>query len=141
MQILVVEDERRMAELLRRISSPGFPPDPAEIRRAVVRDLERSPDQRGVARQLLAIVASGSRRRLVQHIQAPTLIVHGAEDALVPVAAAYDLHHLIAGSRLEVVAGMGHDLAAALIPRFAELIVGHARRADAAGRAVTTQAS
>jgi len=129
------------AELLRRISSPAFPPDPAELRRAVARDLERSPDQRGVPRQLLAIMASGSRGSLVRHIQAPTLIIHGAQDPLVPVAAAYDLHQLIPGSRLEIIPGMGHDLPAALIPRVAELIVANARRADAPGREVTPQAA
>ena len=119
-----------MAELQRLISSPAFPPDPAELRGAVARDFERSPDQRGVLRHILAIMASGSRRSLLPHIQAPTLIIHGAQDPLVPVAAAYDMHQLIAGSRLEVIPGMGHDLPAALIPRIAELIVANARRAD-----------
>jgi hypothetical protein len=41
---------------------------------------------------------------------------------VVPVAAAHDLHAKIAGSTLEVIEGMGHDLPAPLWPRFAEAI-------------------
>jgi pimeloyl-ACP methyl ester carboxylesterase len=117
------------ARLLRMISSPAYPPDPVELRRNVARDFDRSPDQRGYLRQLLAIMASGSRRALVRAIRAPTLIIHGREDPLVPVGAAHDLHALIPGSRLEIIPGMGHDLPAALIPRFVELIAAHTRRA------------
>ena len=117
--------------LLRLISSPAYPPDPVELRRAVARDLDRSPDQRGYLRQLLAIMASGSRSTLVRRIQAPTLIVHGQEDPLVPVAAAHDLRERIPGARLEIIPGMGHDLPAPLIPRFVELIVANARRGAA----------
>lgn len=119
------------AAMLKMISSPAYPPDPAELRRAVARDFDRSPDQRGYLRQLLAIMASGSRRKLVRQIQAPTTIIHGQDDPLVPVGAAYDLHELIAGSRLEIIPGMGHDLPAALIPRIAGLIVENTRRSVA----------
>lgn len=120
------------AALLRLISSPGYPPDPAELKKNVARDLDRSPDQRGYLRQLLAIMASGSRGRLVRTIRVPTLIIHGQEDPLVPAAAARDLHERIPGSRLEIIPGMGHDLPRPLIPRIAELIAGNARRGAAA---------
>lgn len=120
------------AALLRLISSPGYPPDPEEVRRNVARDLDRSPDQRGYLRQLLAIIASGSRGRLVRDIRVPTLVIHGQEDPLVPVAAAHDLHARIPGARLEIIPGMGHDLPAVLIPRIAGLIVDNARRGAAA---------
>jgi alpha-beta hydrolase superfamily lysophospholipase len=68
----------------------------------------------------------------VRKIALPTLIIHGAEDPLVRVAAARDLHRRIANSCLEIVPGMGHDLPAPLLPRISEWIITHARRAEAA---------
>ena len=43
-------------------------------------------------------------------ITAPTLIVHGAQDALVPVAYAKEAHARIKGSMLLLVEGCGHWL-------------------------------
>ncbi|HEX8950455.1 MAG TPA: alpha/beta hydrolase, partial [Polyangia bacterium] len=118
-------------DLLRRIASPAYPPDERELRAAVVRDAARSRDQGGFARQLAAILASGSRAEIVRRIALPTLIIHGAADPLVRVAAARDLQRRIRGSRLEIVPGMGHDLPAPLVPQLADWILAHARRADA----------
>ena len=64
----------------------------------------------GVTRQLVAIIASGDRRRLLRKIGAPTLVIHGAADPLVPVEAGRDTARHIAGAKLEVIDGMGHDL-------------------------------
>jgi len=117
--------------ILKRISSPGYPPDDAVLREQVASDVARAYHPVGVGRQLLAIIASGSRAPMLGGITAPTLILHGADDPLVPVAAAYDLQRRIPGAQLEVFAGMGHDLPRALIPRFTTHIVDHLRRADA----------
>jgi pimeloyl-ACP methyl ester carboxylesterase len=118
--------------LYKRIGSPGFPPDDQLLREQVTRDVDRSYYPRGLRRQLLAILASGSRTAILGQITAPTLILHGADDPLIPVAAAYDLQRRIRGSRLEVFPGMGHDLPRALIPRFTTHIIDHLRQADAA---------
>jgi len=122
--------------LLKRIASPGFPPDDKVLREHVARDIDRGYHPRGLHRHLLAVLASGSRGRILGQITAPTLILHGAADPLIPVAAAYDLHKRIRGSRLETVAGWGHDLPAVLIPVIAGHIVDHLRSAEAvrAGR-------
>ncbi len=130
-------------DLLRRISSPDYPPDERELHTAVVRDAVRARDQGGFARQLTAILASGSRAGLLGKIDAPTLISHGAADPLVPVAAAHDLHRRIRDSRLEVVPGMGHDLPAPLLHTIADWIIAHTRRAETApiDKGVTSCAS
>ena len=117
--------------LYKRISSPAFPPDDALLRQQVAGDVDRGYYPIGIRRQLHAIQASGSRTSILSRIVAPTLILHGADDPLVPVAAAYDLQRRIRGAQLEVFAGMGHDLPRALIPRFTTHIVDHLRRADA----------
>jgi pimeloyl-ACP methyl ester carboxylesterase len=123
---------RYAVDLLGRISSPAYPPNQHELRASVERDAARCRDQGGFVRQLTAILASGSRGAIVRKIAVPTLIIHGAEDPLVRVAAARDLHQRIAHSRLEIVPGMGHDLPAPLLPLISEWIIAHARRAEVA---------
>jgi pimeloyl-ACP methyl ester carboxylesterase len=118
-------------EIYKMISSPGYPPDDAMLRDQVARDVDRSYYPPGLRRQLLAIMASGSRTSMLGRITAPTLIMHGADDPLVPAAAAHDLHRRIAGSQLELFPGMGHDLPRALVPAFTARIVEHLRRAEA----------
>jgi pimeloyl-ACP methyl ester carboxylesterase len=71
---------------------------------------------------VVAVVADGDRSPLLSRITAPTHIVHGAEDPLMPVAAAHDLKAKIAGATLEIIEGMGHDLPAPLWPRLAAAI-------------------
>ncbi len=107
------------------IGSPAYPPDQAELRVRMERHHDRSYHPRGIARQTLAIMASPSRVPLLGRIEAPTLVIHGDADPLVPVAAGRELAQRIAGAQLEVVPGMGHDLPAPLLPRFGELILGH----------------
>jgi pimeloyl-ACP methyl ester carboxylesterase len=109
------------------IGSPGYRPSNdaereafrARLRAAVTRAYRPA----GSVRQLVAIAADGDRSPMLARITAPTHIVHGAADPLVPVAAAHDLHAKITGSTLEVIEGMGHDLPPALWPRLAQAML------------------
>lgn len=112
----------RLMRLFALIGSPAYPPDPTELRARLRESVQRAWRPDGVARQLVAIAADGDRSPLLSRITAPTHIVHGADDPLVPVAAAHDLHAKIAGSTLEIIEGMGHDLPAELWPRIAQAI-------------------
>jgi pimeloyl-ACP methyl ester carboxylesterase len=47
---------------------------------------------------------------LLPLIQVPTLIIHGAEDQLIPVTVAQYMHSAIPGSNLTVLPGTGHLL-------------------------------
>ena len=58
-------------------------------------------------------------------IAAPTLVIHGGDDPLVPLAAGIDTAKHIRGARLKVIPGMGHDFPAALQPELAGLISAH----------------
>jgi pimeloyl-ACP methyl ester carboxylesterase len=69
------------------------------------------------------VVADGDRSPMLARITAPTHIVHGDADPLIPVAAAHDLQAKIQGATLEVIPGMGHDLPQALWPRFAQAML------------------
>jgi pimeloyl-ACP methyl ester carboxylesterase len=122
---------RHSMETWRLIGSPAYPTDDATLRAMVERDQKRCLYGRGMARQTLAIMASPNRLPLLPKIQAPTLVIHGAADPLVPVAAGRELARRIAGAQLEIIPGMGHDLPEQLVPRIAGMILGHVRQADA----------
>lgn len=111
----------------RLIGSPGFPAPEPELRRKVEASFDRAFYPAGMARQLDAIVASGSRTRLLGAIRAPTLVLHGVADPLVPVAAAHDLARRIPQARLHLIPHMGHDLPTPLLPDIASLLATHAR--------------
>jgi len=110
------------------IGSPGYPSDPAQLRARLGHGVRRSYHPRGMGRQLLAVAADGDRTPLLSKIRAPTLIIHGREDPLVPVACGVDLARHIHGAQLELIAGMGHDLPEALLPRLTASIIRHAAK-------------
>ncbi|MDQ6680399.1 MAG: alpha/beta fold hydrolase [Pseudomonadota bacterium] len=111
------------------IGSPAFPTDDETMNRVLQATVRRSYRPRGTARQLLAIAADGDRSSLLPGIRVPTQIIHGNSDPLVPVAAGHDLAAKIAGARIDLIDGMGHDLPLALWPRFVSNIAEVAARA------------
>ena len=92
------------------IGSPGFELDEAGFRDRVGRAFDRSYDPGGVARQLVAALADGNRKPRLGSVRAPTVVIHGKQDPLVPVEAGVDTADSIPGARLVVIDGMGHDL-------------------------------
>ena len=122
------------------IGSPAYPADPAELRQRIEHSVRRAYHPAGVAQQLLAILASGDRRRMLAKITAPTLVIHGAADPLVPVAAGRDTAQHIRGAQLLVIDGMGHDFPAPLVPTMVDAIAAHCRAADAVVAARTPRA-
>lgn len=113
----------------RVIGSPAYPAEEARLQRRVRSDFERGWYPQGVARQMAAIVADGDRRPMLKRIAAPTLVIHGEDDPLVPLAAGRDTAATIAGARLMTIPGMGHDLPLALVDTLADAIADHARGA------------
>jgi pimeloyl-ACP methyl ester carboxylesterase len=111
------------------IGSPAFPADPAQLDARLRAMVQRAWRPSGTARQILAVAADGDRSALLPLIKAPTQVIHGEADPLIPVAAGRDLAARIAGARLDLVPGMGHDLPQQLLPRFAEGIAAAAARA------------
>ncbi|MFA4970316.1 MAG: alpha/beta fold hydrolase [Sulfuritalea sp.] len=117
-----------LVEMFGVIGSPGYPSTHEELRSRIGASVRRAYDPAGVARQLLAIIASGDRRKLLRTIAAPTLVIHGAADPLVPLAAGRDTAQNIPGASLLVIDGMGHDFPSALMPRLATAIADHCDR-------------
>jgi proline iminopeptidase len=112
--------------LLQAIGSPTYPTPEKQLRRRVARALRRNCCPGGVVRQTLAVAASGDRTPQLRTIVAPTLVIHGAADPLVPLACGEDTAQAIPNARLETIAGMGHDLPTQLLERLLALIDAHA---------------
>jgi pimeloyl-ACP methyl ester carboxylesterase len=116
-------------KLYKLIGSPGYPADDADLHDRLGQSVRRSHRPQGTARQMVAIAADGNRSPLLAQIKVPTQVIHGQDDPLVPVAAGHDLAARIAGARLDVIPGMGHDLPLPLWPRFVAGVAGVAGRA------------
>jgi pimeloyl-ACP methyl ester carboxylesterase len=117
----------RMKNIFRIIGSPGFLDTEDELEDLCGRHVRRSYHPPGSARQLMAIAASGDRTNTVRRIAAPTLVIHGKDDPLVPVAAGIDTAREIRHAKLCVIEGMGHDLPTGLHQRLVDEIAGHCR--------------
>ena len=113
------------------IGSPAYPPDPVRLQQRLTASFTRAYRPAGTARQLVAVAADGDRSALLPRIVAPTRVIHGEADPLVPVPAAHDLVSKIPGAVADIVPGMGHDLPLPLLPRIAEGIASNAARAAA----------
>ncbi len=110
----------------RLIGSPAYQPSDAALRERLSQSYQRSHYPAGHARHMAAIMASGDRIKVLKKVVAPTLVIHGKADPLVPVAGGIDTARLVRGARLELFDGMGHDLPPPLLPRFVDLISEHA---------------
>ena len=122
----------RAVAIFRAIGSPGFEFDEAEVRERAGLAYERADDPLGVARQLLAVIASGDRTAGLRSVRAPALVLHGAADPLVDVSGGRATAEAIRGSELVVFDGMGHDLPRALWAGIAAKIAALVDRAEAA---------
>ena len=95
------------------------------------RTYERGLNPAGVGRQLRAILASGSRKERLASVTAPTLVIHGTVDPLVPPEGGKDTAASIPGARLLMVKGMGHALPIPIWPEIIDAIDKHAHAASA----------
>ena len=95
--------------------------DPVRAKAAFDRGLSPA----GVARQLAAIIASGSRREALARVRTPTLVIHGDADPLVPLAHGQDVAAAVPGARIDIIPGMGHALPISMWPRIIDAIEAH----------------
>jgi pimeloyl-ACP methyl ester carboxylesterase len=117
------------AMVFSRIGSPAYEPDQQRHRERALLMYDRCYYPVGAARQLMAIMASGDRSAELREIRCPTLVIHGKADKLIPASAGEEVARAIPAARLELFDGVGHDLPAALWPRFVASIADNAARA------------
>jgi len=114
------------AQTWKVLRAGSFPEDEALDRERAEQAFARGLNPAGVARQLAAIVASGSRKAALRSVRVPTLVLHGDADPLVPLACGVDTAESIPGARLVVIPGMGHALPISCWPRLVDEIARHA---------------
>lgn len=105
----------------------SFPLDEARDLERAAQNWTRGLNPPGVARQLVAILASGSRKQALQSVRVPTLVIHGDADPLVPLACGIDVADSVPGARREIIEGMGHALPISMWPRIIDAIAAHCR--------------
>jgi pimeloyl-ACP methyl ester carboxylesterase len=99
------------------LSGSGFPLSEPEMRARAARRTDYAPfDMDGVARQSAALIVAQPRNALLKELRCPALVLHGADDPVIPAAAAKDTAASIPGAELIIIPGMGHDFPLALVP-------------------------
>jgi pimeloyl-ACP methyl ester carboxylesterase len=94
---------------VKALAGPGFVHPEGSQEQLVDDSLKRSNRPAGSYRQMLAAMADRDRWRLLPRITAPTLVIHGTADPLIPYACAQDTAARIPGAKLFGIEGMGHD--------------------------------
>jgi pimeloyl-ACP methyl ester carboxylesterase len=90
---------------------------------------ERAFYPAGPKRQMAAIIDTGNLRPVANRINVPTMVIHGADDPLIPFACGQDIAANVKDARFELVQGMGHDLPPSKLPAMVDLIATHCRAA------------
>ena len=97
----------------------------------------------GVAYQMAAIVAAGSRIELLDSIRVATTVIHGKDDALIPLACGEDTAKSIANAVMIAVSGMGHNIPDALVSKMLSIVDDHIDRValleDSAVKGLTSE--
>ena len=120
---------QRSVDSAKVLGSPAHLPSDAEIRARFLEDFKRSHYPGGFTRQMAAVMASGDRRDAVKTSKAPTVVIHGLADPLVPVEGGRDTAANIPGAELVEIEGMGHDLPPAFYGKVIDAVHANARKA------------
>ncbi|OBC04825.1 hydrolase [Mycobacterium sp. 852013-50091_SCH5140682] len=90
--------------------SPAYPTPDDQMRSEAAELYDRSYYPAGIARHFAAILGSGSLLHYDRHITAPTVVIHGLADRLMRPFGGRAVAKAIAGARLVLIDGMGHEL-------------------------------
>lgn len=139
-QVLAARYPERVISLTSIMSTPGFadhlPPagEMGGFAESEVAETEAEAKARlenfgfyldALPRQIMAILKSGDRSEEVKTISAPTLVMHGKDDTLIPIAHGEYTAELIEGSTFVAFEGMGHNLPPAVLPAIVSSMLAH----------------
>jgi pimeloyl-ACP methyl ester carboxylesterase len=105
--------------------SPGFRADATRYEDFKTMATSLPARQQTVQLQIQAVAGHDAQARLAE-IEAPTLVIHGTEDKMIPVANGRLIASLIPGAKLEIFDGVGHLFWWEEPERSAELVRAHA---------------
>ncbi len=106
------------------VGSAGFI-DKQQVAKIANLRYERCFYPQGTLQQLHAILATGSIANDSKKISAPTLIIHGEKDGLVPASSGRDIAKVINNAKFHLIEGMGHDIPNYYQPYMVNLIKEH----------------
>jgi pimeloyl-ACP methyl ester carboxylesterase len=113
-------------KLKKAMAGEGFPFDEADIQQQSARLYDRDHEFSGTFRQLAAILASSrSLNKKLQTITAPTLVIHGSDDPLLPVNHGVRLSRDIPNAELHIIEGLGHELPRGVWSDIVRILVDH----------------
>ncbi len=107
------------------LHGPKFPLNEEYVRNYSEISYDRCYHPPGFARQLGAILTSGSRHEALGNVKIPTLVIHGDGDPLVPVEGGKDTAKSIPDSKLVIIEGMGHSFPTEVVPQILQEILQH----------------
>jgi len=118
-------------DVWRTFSGTGFAQDKDWLRKIAAQAYDRAFYPEGVARQLAAVLTQKNRKPDLGSVAVPTLVIHGADDPLVPVEGGKDTAEAIPRAELIIIDGMGHDLPhGGARPQIVDAIVNHTQKND-----------
>lgn len=113
-------------EMWKALNGNDLPVDERRMRELAELSYARGVSNAGSARQLAAVMSSGSRRERLSSVRIPTLVIHGRVDPLLPMECGIDIARSIPDARLEILPRMGHALNPAVWDEIIGHIAGHA---------------
>lgn len=103
-----------------------------DSRRALAtRAYDRAQHPEGGARQVTAALIAPGRRKKLEQLRLPALVIHGGEDSLIKIAGGEATHAAIADSIYLPLAAMGHDIPAPYFEQIGTAIADNAARRPA----------
>ncbi|MGG7566986.1 alpha/beta fold hydrolase [Rhodovulum sp. DZ06] len=120
-----------VVRLLVSLGSPGWTPDPEELRARIRADMQRAWRPDGVARQRAAMLAAPGRERQLARLRLPVTVIHGRQDPLHRIEAGRAVAAAIPGAEMVEIDGMGHDLPEPVLGEIAGIVARTAARAGA----------
>jgi pimeloyl-ACP methyl ester carboxylesterase len=115
--------------LFASLSGSRAPFDEATFRAGFLLGVERGGFNPACAHGL-AVGASPSRRKRLEGLRVPALVIHGDEDPILPLAHGQATADAIPGAKLLVLRGVGHDFPASAIPEYVDAVLAHVRAHD-----------
>ncbi|MFL2768845.1 MAG: alpha/beta fold hydrolase [Gammaproteobacteria bacterium] len=118
--------EDGVVEIYRQLTGSRFPFNEQEFREKLKPIIEHG--QNPFALHGAAVGASPDRTSRLHEIKVPTLVIHGTEDAILPLDHGIAVADGISDSKRMIMEGVGHEIPEELLPEIIKEIVANIRR-------------
>lgn len=122
--------EQHIVNLFKLLNGPYYPFNEARYRQLAADIFKRGIHPKGIARQLAAVIASGSRKEKLSAVGTPSLVIHGDADPLIPMAHGRATADAIPNATLHIIRGMGHTMPEVAWPEIIDAIARHASNSN-----------